>query len=48
MGRTLLAKSLGISKLVNVASMLSVPQEVITNVQTKLFNFFYGETKKIK
>ena len=49
MGRTPLAKSLGISKLVYTASMLSVPQEVITNVQTKLFNFLWRNKKeKIK
>ena len=49
MGRTLLAKSLGISKLVYTASMLSVPQEVITKVQTKLFNFLWRNKKdKIK
>ena len=40
MARTLLAKTLGISKLVNTASMLTVPQEVLKRVQTKLFNFF--------
>ena len=30
------------------ASMLTVPEEVIKRVQTKLFNFFYGKTKKDK
>ena len=49
MGRTLLAKSLGISKLVKTASMLSVPQDVITKVQTKLFNVLWRNKKdKIK
>ena len=47
MGRTLIAKTLGVSKLVYAASMLSVPQEVIKRVQTKLFNFLW-KTKKIK
>lgn len=48
MGRTLLAKSLGISKLVYAASMLSVPQEVIKKVQAKLFNFLWKNKKKNK
>ena len=47
MGRTLLAKTLGVSKLVYAASMLTVPQEVIKRVQTKLFNFLW-ENKKDK
>ena len=47
MGRTLLAKTLRISKLVYTASMLTVPQEVIKIVQTN-FSIFYGKTKKIK
>ena len=41
MGRTLFAKTLGISKLVYTASMLTVPQEVNKRVQTKLFNFLW-------
>lgn len=45
MGRTLLAKTLGISKLVYTASMLTVPQEVIKRVQTKLFNFLRKNKK---
>ena len=49
MGRTLLAKTLGVSKLVYAASMLTVPQEVIKRVQTKLFNFLWKNKKdKIK
>ena len=49
MGRTLLAKTLGISKLVYTASMLTVPQEVTKRVQTKLFNFLWKNKKeKIK
>ena len=49
MGRTLLAKTLGVSKLVYAASMLTVPQEVIKRVQTKLFNFIWKNKKdKIK
>jgi len=45
MGRTLLAKTLGISKLVYTASMLTVPREVIKRVQTKLFNFLWKKDK---
>ena len=49
MGRTLLAKTLGISKLVYTALMLTVPQEVIKRVQTKLFNFLWKNKKdKVK
>ena len=49
MGRTLLAKTLGISKLVYTASMLTVPQEVIKRVQMKLFNFLWKNKKdKVK
>ena len=47
MGRTLLAKTLGVSKLVYAASMLTFPQEVIKRVQTKLFNFLW-KNKKVK
>ena len=36
MGRTLLVKASGISKLVYSASMLCVPEEVIKRVQEKL------------
>ena len=46
MGRTLLVKALGISKLVYTASMLTTPQEVIESVQGKLFNFLWRNNKK--
>ena len=45
-GRPLLAKTLGISKLVYTASMLTVPEEVIKRVQTKLFNLFMEKQKR--
>ena len=45
MRRTLIAKTLGVSKLVYAASMLTVPQEVIKRVQTKLFNFIWKNKK---
>ena len=49
MGRTLIAKTLGVSKLVYAASMLTVPQEIIKRVQTKRFNFLWKNKKdKIK
>ena len=48
MGRTLLTKTLGISKLVYTASMLTVPQEVIKRAQTKLFNFLWKNRKDNK
>ena len=49
MGRTLLVKALGISKLVYTASMLTTPEEVIKSVQEKLFNFLWRNKKdKIK
>ena len=49
MGRTLLAKSLGVSKLVYAASMLTVPEEVINIVQRKLFSFLWkNKNDKIK
>ena len=49
MGRTLLAKSLGVSKLVYAASMLTVPEEVINIVQRKLFSFLWkNKSDKIK
>ena len=48
-GRTLLSKTLGISKLVYTTSMLTVPQEVIKRVQMKLFNFLWKNKKdKVK
>ena len=49
MGRTLLVKALGISKIVYSASMLCVPEEVIKRVQEKLFSFLWQNKKdKIK
>ena len=45
-GRPLLAKTLGISKLVYTASMLTFPEEVIKRVQTKLFNLFMEKQKR--
>ena len=45
MGRTLLAKSPGIAKLVYTASMLSVPREVIKKVQARFFNFLWKNKK---
>ena len=49
MGRTLLAKSLGVSKLVYAASMLTVPEEVVNIVQRKLFSFLWkNKNDKIK
>ena len=49
MGRTLVVKALGISKLVYTASMLTPPEEVIKSVQEKLFNFLRRNKKdKIK
>ena len=49
MGRTLLVKALGISKLVYSASMLCVPDEVIKRVQEKLFSYLWRNKKdKIK
>ena len=48
-GRTLLAKSLGLSQLIYTASMLSVPEAVIQQTQKKLFAFLWkNKTDKIK
>ena len=48
-GRSLLAKTLGVSQLVYAASMLTVPSLVIKNVQTELFSFLWKNKKdKIK
>ena len=46
MGRTLLVKALGISKIVYSASMLCVPEEVIKRVQVKLFSYLWRNKKK--
>ena len=45
MGRTLLVKALGISKIVHSASMLCVPEEVIKRVQEKLFSDLWRNKK---
>ena len=48
-GRSLLAKTLGVSQLVYAASMLTVPSLVIKNVQTELFSFLWkNKNDKIK
>ena len=48
-GRTLLAKSLGLSQLVYIASMNTVPEGTIQQVQSKLFSFLWkNERDKIK
>ena len=48
-GKSLLAKTLGVSQLVYAASLLSVPNVVIKIVQTQLFSFLWKNKKdKIK
>ena len=48
-GKSLLAKSLGVSQLIYAASMLSVPGNVIKLVQSQLFSFLWNNKKdKIK
>ena len=48
-GKSLLAKTLGVSQLVYAASLLSVPNAVIKIVQTQLFSFLWKNKKdKIK
>ena len=48
-GKSLLAKTLGVSQLIYAASMLSVPTSVMKNVQKELFNFLWKNKKdKIK
>jgi len=44
-GKSLLAKTLGVSQLIYAASMLSVPTPVIKNVQAELFNFLWKNKK---
>ena len=44
-GRTLLAKSLGLSQLIYTASMLSVPETAIQQTQRKLFAFLWNNKK---
>ena len=48
-GRTMLVKSLGLSQLIYTASMLSVPETVIQQTQSKLFAFLWKNKRdKIK
>ena len=48
-GRTVLVKALGISKIVYVASMRSVPETVVKTVQDKIFKFLWKNKKdKVK
>ena len=48
-GKSLLAKTLGVSHLVYTASLLSVPNAVIKIVQTQLLSFLWKNKKdKIK
>ena len=48
-GKSILAKTLGMSQLVYAASMLSVPNAVIKNVQSELCSFLWRNRKdKIK
>jgi len=48
-GRTMLAKSLGLSQLIYTASMLSVPETAIQQTQSKLFAFLWKNKRdKIK
>ena len=45
-GKSLLAKTLGVSQLVYAASLLSVPSAVIKIVQTQLFSFLWKNKKR--
>ena len=48
-GRTMLVKSLGISKIVYAASMLRVPETVVKTVQDRIFKFLWKNKKdKVK
>ena len=48
-GKSLLAKALGVSQLIYIASMLSIPETLIKSVQTQLFSFLWNNKKdKIK
>ena len=48
-GCTMLVKSLGISKFVYAASMLSVPETVVKTVQDRIFKFLWQNKKdKVK
>ena len=41
-GKSLLAKALGVSQLIYIASMLSVPETLLKSVQTQLFSFLWN------
>ena len=45
-GKSLLAKTLGVSQLVYAASLLSVQNAVIKIVQTELFSFLWKNKKR--
>ena len=45
-GKSLLAKTLGVSQLIYAASMLSIPTSVMKNVQTELFNILWKNKKR--
>ena len=48
-GRTMLVKSLGISKIVYAASMLNVPETVVKTVQDRIFKFLWeNKIDKVK
>ena len=48
-GRIMLVKALGISKIVYVASILSVPETVVKTVQDKILKFLWKNKKdKVK
>ena len=47
-GRSLLAKAIGVSQLVYVASMLSVPNGTIKSVQAQIFSFLWRKRKDKK
>jgi len=48
-GRTMLAKSLGLSQLIYTASMLPVPETAIQQTQSRLFAFLWKNKRdKIK
>ena len=40
-GKTIIAKSVGLSQLIYTATMLSVPETVIQQTQSKLFAFLW-------
>ena len=44
-GRSMQAKTVGVSQLICAASMLTVPEPVIKKTQAELFAFFVEEQK---